>query len=350
MDHLGARIVVDQLLERSPEKAAELLVRYCQDTRIHNEIATYLIHQSSRSVQPGALSPSNSLNITLAPQRSASSVDSHHSESPLMRQRLARRPSASARPLAPLSPPSTVPSSSSHSSRGEAAPGDYIVLLTFTDGSVREDIVRMRTAPIACSVMREDVVHKRGLTASLRETDECRVFVPYPPGSHAQTQVPVTYRAKLEWIRPRSNSTHSTTFYIVPKALLDVDVVLGYKDSGEAASGVCNFNAATTLACQANRGCTTDRLSAACRPTTTASTRLHLRRIRPERTATCTHTTRGVRILPPVKFNVRSLFQRHASPAATSSPIRRVINGPAAGAWSSCGGFPTFTSHTRKRC
>jgi len=261
MAYQGAQQLVERLVEESPEKAVDILVRYYhQDANIHEEIKAYLLHhRPSRNAHPGPLSPPNSFNITLGRPHPTPSIDSHHSASPPPRQRLPHRAStSSARPFtgAPLSPPSTVSSVTSRSSKGEAVAGEYVILLTFTEGSVKEHIVRMRTAPIAHSLMREEVVHRRNLTASLVPAEECGVFLPYPAGSHAQKEVPVTYCAKLEWFRSGSNSTHSTTFYIVPREMqhmLDVDVLLGYKDSGEGASGVYKLLCPTMLSCQANR-------------------------------------------------------------------------------------------------
>lgn len=90
----------------------------------------------------------------------------------------------------------------------------------------------MEIAPIKHSVMREDVVRKRNLISSLTPIDEFVVFVPHPTGPGPQRQVSVSHCATLEWRRPHSQATHSTTFYIVPNDILDIDIVLGYEDYG----------------------------------------------------------------------------------------------------------------------
>ncbi|KAF2686955.1 hypothetical protein K458DRAFT_402477 [Lentithecium fluviatile CBS 122367] len=243
MDHLAhreARRLVDQFVRQWPKKAVDILVRCCDDENILREIMTDLAVQQPGTSQQEAFSPSNGLNLTigrLGQPRPTSSRDSQHSASPPPRQTPRRRPSSNARPFAPPSPPSTRTASSviSHSSKDDVGPGEYIVLIIITEKSVDEKVARMRNEPIMHSVMREDVARKRKITTSRAE--ECYVSVPHPTVARAHTQVPVLECATVEWRRPQSNSTHSTTFYIVPRDVLDIDILLGYEDSGEGASG-----------------------------------------------------------------------------------------------------------------
>ena len=99
--------------------------------------------------------------------------------------------------------------------------------------------VRMKTAPITYSVIRDDVVGKRNLedSFSLSPAEVAHVQVPHRVSGGVQT-VPVSWSIDLTWRRPHSDSTHSTVFYLVPKEVLDIDMCLGYDDSGDASPGV----------------------------------------------------------------------------------------------------------------
>lgn len=107
-----------------------------------------------------------------------------------------------------------------------------------------EQMVRMKTASITYSVIRDDVVGKRNLEESfgLTHADIAHVQVPNRVSGQAQL-IPVSWSIGLTWRRPHSDSTHSTTFYLVPKEVLDIDMYLGSDDSGEGSPGVytqCN--------------------------------------------------------------------------------------------------------------
>jgi len=97
----------------------------------------------------------------------------------------------------------------------------------------------MKTAPITYSVIRDDVVGKRNLedSFSLNPAEVAHVQVPHRVSGEVQL-VPVSWSIDLTWRRPHSDSTHSTVFYLVPKEVLDIDMCLGYDDSGDASPGV----------------------------------------------------------------------------------------------------------------
>lgn len=84
--------------------------------------------------------------------------------------------------------------------------------------------------------MREEVARRHNIATSTAE--EYTVSVPHNAAPHAHIQVLVSECVTLQWRRPQSNTTHNTTFYIVPKNVLDIDILLGYEDSGEDAPGV----------------------------------------------------------------------------------------------------------------
>jgi len=98
----------------------------------------------------------------------------------------------------------------------------------------------MSTAPIKYSVIREDVVVERNLNAaySLRQAEEQQIYVPCREAEKLQL-VSVEWCIQLTWRRPDSQATHSTLFYVVPKDILEPDMLLGFEDSGEETQGVC---------------------------------------------------------------------------------------------------------------
>jgi hypothetical protein len=230
MDHLGTHAMVSRLVAMHPEKSVDILVRCCEDGKVRNEIIScFLQHE--------AVSPSSRLNMPLAPPASTSLLDLNNSGFPHPPQRLARHPSLNAGPFTPISPPRTASSTASHSTKNGNASGEYILFPTFTENGIEEKMVRMRTAPIRHSVIR-DAVLTRSLNASLSPVEGYHVSVPDLTNPDIHRDVLVSYFTKLTWRRPSSDSTHSTTFYVVSRNVLDTDVLLGDEDSGEVTSGV----------------------------------------------------------------------------------------------------------------
>ena len=236
MAPLGVHRYVKQLVTDHPEKAVDILVRCCDDERIYSDIMTCLVQPSQGRDE--ALSPRNSLNITLAPPSPMSPVDSQHSGSPRPLHRLPHHPISSARPFAPLSPPRTASSVTSHASRDGAASPEYVFFFTSHGRVIDETLVRMRTAHIKHSVIRQDIVHNRHLLGSLNQLEPSYVSVTRSATPHARKEVQTSCSIELEWSRPHSEMTHRTTFYLVSGDALDTDVLLGYDDSGEGASGM----------------------------------------------------------------------------------------------------------------
>jgi len=97
----------------------------------------------------------------------------------------------------------------------------------------------MRSASIKFSVIGGDVVGKRNLEDSfnLSQAEFTHVEVPHRVTGETQL-VPVSCAIELTWRRPHRNTTHNTLFYVVPKEVLDIDILLGYEDSGEGIAGV----------------------------------------------------------------------------------------------------------------
>jgi hypothetical protein len=240
MDSFAAHTLVRQFVTTCPEKVEDILVRCCADRKWYDEISNICLLRARDGQQPSTpASPASRLEINFPPKTRIPSLDSHHSVSPPPRQRATRHlPSNSRQFATPLSPPSTASSTASRSTKNEAVTGEYILLPALSENGVKEEMVRMKSAPIEHSVIREDVVHGRNLGNQLTQTDEPQVTVPHISNPDTQIYVRVFECITLTWRRHNSNSTHSTKFYVVPKSALAIDVLLGYHDSGGYGGGV----------------------------------------------------------------------------------------------------------------
>ena len=235
MEYVGANALVKRLIAEHPEKAADILARCYEDRKVSSEVMSCFL-QSTNGQHEILRSPNSVANI-FPPRTPARSSSSQHSGSPPPRHRVSRHPSSDAR-LFTLSHSRTASSTTSRSARDEVNLGEYILLLDLSDMGVEEKLVRMKTAQIRHSIIREDVAHKRSLNASINQEEETQVFVPCTSNPEDYTEIRVSESITLIWRRPNSNSTHSTTFFLVSKNVLNTDVVLGYEDSGEGSSGV----------------------------------------------------------------------------------------------------------------
>ena len=237
MDVFGANALVKQLLEERPEKVHDILVRCCEYERVRQEITSYVLQSKHRQFE--ASPPGNRFDITFAPPASTSVHNPHHTGSSFTRQTLPHRLSSNA-PTYPLSPARTASSVTSHSTRDESGLGEWVLVPVFAGPNQGEKAIRMNTAPIKYSVIREDVVLKRNLHAaySLSPIEEQQIHVPCRATENLQL-VSVEWCIELTWRRRDSEATHSTMFYVVPKGLLEPDMLLGSEDSGEDIQGVC---------------------------------------------------------------------------------------------------------------
>jgi hypothetical protein len=120
------------------------------------------------------------------------------------------------------------------------------VLIDLTEeGGFAEKPVRMKNAPIEYSLIRENIVYER-ITNTAINQGEYHVPVPHPADPDIHTSMHVSESMTLTWRRPNHDSTHETTFYLVPKDTINADILLGYEDSGEGSPGVytrfcCDF-------------------------------------------------------------------------------------------------------------
>jgi hypothetical protein len=239
MESYGTHALVKEFIDRCPEKIEDVLVKCCEDQKWRTEITTRLLLPRAGQQQSTPTSPPGGLSITLAHPAPISSINSVHSASPPPTRRAAHQPSSSTRHYrTPLSPPSTASSTTSRSVKNEATTGEYILLLALREHGIQELMVRMRTAPIRDSLIREEVVHERDLVSQLTRIEEHQVTVPFITNPGSYLPVLVFESITLTWRRHNSNKTHNTTFYVLPRSDMSADVLLGSQDSGEYSAGM----------------------------------------------------------------------------------------------------------------
>lgn len=216
---------VEQLVSQRPDKAVDILLGCCEDERVRDEVQSCLVEAGYWQSEPR--SPSNRVNISFDPPKPMSPLALQRAAGHLPPER--QRPFQISSP-APLSPPATESSATSHHSNESARSAEYILLLSITEDGIVEVPVRMRTALIKHSVIRQDLVFKRKLASNLnREV------------SVSHNGISSIGSLELQWCKPNRDSTHSTTFYVIPG--LETDLYLGFEDSGEGPPGTCAFSA-----------------------------------------------------------------------------------------------------------
>ena len=230
MDLYRASNLVNRLIKDHPDKAADILARCCSaDQKVASEIESFFL--LPQNGQQEALRTPHSVAITFPPRTPARSSSSQHSGSPPPHRRVT---SQDVGPFT-LSPP---PSSGSRSTRGAATSGETILLIDLTEeGGFAEKPVRMKTAPIEYSLIRGNIAHER-ITNTAINQGEYHVSVPHTANPDTRVSRHVSESITLTWRRPNHDSTHETTFYLVPKDTIKADILLGYGDSGEGIPGV----------------------------------------------------------------------------------------------------------------
>lgn len=227
MDYMSAREMVALLFKHDQEKAQDLLARCCENKKVSDEILYCVSKLRTSFHQP---SPADTRGLATPLVSGPPSLhDLHHPGSP--RHEILPRPPSEY----PLSPARTARSETSHSTKGETGHKEYIYLLSAVEDGIKEQPVCMRTAPIANSVIRHGLISKSELDANMVSTEEREVHIPLGADTGTVTAVPFHRAVQLTWRRLKSDMTHNTTFYVVPEKLLDIDILLGYLDSGGGA-------------------------------------------------------------------------------------------------------------------
>lgn len=232
----GAHGLAEKLVREHPTEAVDILVSCCDNPQVYNDIVRCIT-----SIGPSDASRlQNSVNITLAPQTPMSPVGSQHSGSSRQPYRLPHQSNQVPIPLAPLSPPGTASSITSHSSKDGAGQGEWVLFFTDQGGVDDECRLRLRTAHIKHSVIRQDVIHKRHLVGNLISLPPAYVSITRSATPLIPEQAQTNCAIELEWRRPHSERSHCTTFYIVSGEALDADVLLGRDDHEAGHLGMCH--------------------------------------------------------------------------------------------------------------
>lgn len=237
--------VVEDLIKCCPDKAKEILLRYCKaDRDVLNEMMSSLL--AAKNGQDLTTHAPNGADVTPTARYQGAYHGAHEIEAARPQQKM-RQLSTNTRQYSLLSPPRTASSVTSHSVKDEFTAGEDIMLLIPTDRGITKEVVRMRTAPVENSLIAEDVIHGRDLVSSLCAVEQQHVYVPRGVDFEELDTFGASYSIKLTWRRSTAGSSHVTIFYVVRKGLMDTDVVLGAKDSGEDTSGTCNPAASNRL-------------------------------------------------------------------------------------------------------
>lgn len=217
------------------DKVQDILIRhYKEDAQVREEIDVLLEEAESEShTMPGHPPQSPSRNIPTSPTGPEIRGQAYPSG-----QRHALQHSSSMGPHVPSTPPQTASSVKSHASKSARASEKYVVIVSQTEDDIEEAKVRFGTAPIPHSVVREAVVERPEFRDDLFESDLDSVWVPYSTRSSELREVAVIDSIKLTWSRLGAKTTHRTIFYVVANDMLDIDLILGSKDTGEPTQGV----------------------------------------------------------------------------------------------------------------
>lgn len=223
---------IERLLNEQPDKAATILAKCYRDYKeVKHEIDSIL-----------QLSGAGKTNASRSPPKSAIPISSRGSipvrgHTRASSSQLAMSPLDHREAMRPNTPPG---SSSARSSKSSSTLGETIVLIDAHEGGIDHHPVVLRNAAIEFSLIREDIVNERLTGAEAAEEE--RPYVIELPGpmalSGACAEVRISEFVTLTWRRKKSAATHRTKFFLVSKSILDTDVLLGYKDSGEDRPGV----------------------------------------------------------------------------------------------------------------
>jgi hypothetical protein len=230
---------IDRLLNEHLEKAASILARcYRKDKEVKDEIDS-ILQLSSPGQQEASRPPPNSA----IPILSRGHVRGHARSSS---SQLSVSPPHPRRVMHSNAGPTPPGSSASRSTKGPFASGETILLIDAYEGSLEEHPVRLKNAAIEFSLIREDIANERITSTAPIEGDHHHIVVPNTVNPETCAEVRISESITLTWRRPRSDSTHRTTFFLVSRDVLSTDVLLGYKDSGEGSPGVyarscCDF-------------------------------------------------------------------------------------------------------------
>lgn len=245
--------VVQRLVKQDPETAADMLVRCCHNPdmipEVVDEIAAFERWNMNIRTSPQNTSLDTSIaakiNNAHSPQGPTTPPDSHHSES-LSGGRHLRQGSHNTGVLKPRhgSSPSRTGSTTSNRRGSKNGKETILIIAPSEEDDAEEHCARMQLAQIQHSVI-SDKLFEPGricydiVDESITEED---ISIPSRGAIGTILTVAVSARVKLTWRRSKSDSTHSNWFFLVPSKWLDIDVLLGMRDSGECKCYVFHIN------------------------------------------------------------------------------------------------------------
>lgn len=232
--------VVQRFITEFPEKAVDVLMRCCHDPDIEKEIVQFLLNPD----QQLKIKPRNTLDTTHISNAYVTAdpitpPGSHRSGSFSGHRHTASRTHTAATRAKPDASPTRSNSTYSKSLASKSGKEDIIILATNEDDDLTKQIARMRSAQIEYSVIGEHMFSDTRICRSNIKDDfpEQQIAIPCRGAPGTYKYIPVSFRAELTWRRSSSDATHKTSFYLVPQEMLDIDVLLGTRDSGE---GMCH--------------------------------------------------------------------------------------------------------------
>ncbi|KAJ4989268.1 hypothetical protein SVAN01_05173 [Stagonosporopsis vannaccii] len=223
---------IDRLLDEQPDRAAIILAKcYRTYKEVKDEIDS-ILQLSGPGKSQASRAPSNSA----IPIPSHGSIRSHKRSPSSQLTSTPYHPRGTTKSNVAPTPPG---SSSARSSKGSSASGETILLIdNHEDGIETLPVVLRKTATVEFSLIREDIVNERMIGAEPEEDRHFMIVLPeiiVSPGACAEIRI--SQSVLLTWRRQKSDSTHRTRFFLVPRHVLSTDVLLGYHDSGEGNPG-----------------------------------------------------------------------------------------------------------------
>lgn len=230
------RSYLEQLVSDFPDKAIEILMRYCHDPDISTEIFQFLVEaaQTTRQKTSNTSDTTNLNNAHVATtQRSSPVAQRTGSFSSPQRQQSSRNFPSNAEPP---SPPKSR-SNYSKSQTGKDGREDIVILAMNENGNLEKHPATMKSAPIEYSVIGEHMFsNDRICESNIRVMEHQQISVPRRGVPNTFVKATVSSFADLTWKSATTGASHKTTFYIVSQEHVDIDTLLGSTDSGEGMS------------------------------------------------------------------------------------------------------------------
>lgn len=202
---MGDRVLlVEKLLKGYPTKAKELLIDYLKDVSVQRAVEQYM----------GTTAPALPA-MTFSEQPEPLQTNSYHHAAPPRLRTQNRVPDPKREPFTPSDSAGSV---KSYTSSATSAGLEKINLMPSTGPDLP---VIARVAPVRHHLIRDKVVHNRGIEINPDPVSELVSL----PGE--ERMITATKAVDMTWCRRNSFNSEPGTFYVVPSACINSDVVLG---------------------------------------------------------------------------------------------------------------------------